>query len=140
MNPNQGNYFREPGAFTQRTITPSPLDALKGPSLIRPVSTRLLASQTRSDGTLDEIYHEIPGRNGHKGAIFYIIETPGSGSRAEPQVSQRIFYTMVPDSNSQQFIAGIVESFNATPSTLFERIFTSSFGGEILIQNSRDSA
>ena len=136
MNPSESGNRHETGVIFKATTPPSPFDALKGPSVIRSVSTHLLASQTRPDGVVHEIYHEIPSRDGHKGAIFYITENPVAGS-STTQVSQSILYSMVPNTEPQRFIAGVIKSFNTLPPSQFEQVFTGSFGGEILIKNSR---
>lgn len=111
----------------------SPLEALKAPTVIHPVSTVLLASRTRPDGGRDELYHEIPSWDGHKGAVFYISDTPAVGPSQEHPLHQRVFYTMVPLSGSEQFVSTIVERFSVSPLP-FEDLFTNTFKGQLLTE------
>lgn len=118
---------------------PSPLQILKTPSTLHPVSTQLLASRNRPDGGLDELYHEVPSLDGHKGALFFITETPASTSLRDPEVSQRILYTMVPTIEPQRFITIVTERFRSSNAAEFERVFVDSFGGAVLVTKSRDT-
>jgi hypothetical protein len=130
MNPSQEGPHRTLTSF-QAAEASSPLDALKAPSVIRPVSTSLLASKFRPDGGLDEIYHEVPSWDGHKGAVFLVSDSPAPGPKEEHPVIQRIYYTMVPQTGSEQFVASIIERFSDSP-VPFEYLFTSAFKGQLL--------
>lgn len=132
MNPSQQGPYTGSMNF-QPSADASPLSALKAPTVIHPVHTSLLASRTRPDGGRDELYHEIPSMDGHKGAVFYISDTPAVDPREDHLVHQRVFYTMVPRSGSEQFVSNIVERFSTSPLP-FEDLFTNSFQGHLLVE------
>jgi hypothetical protein len=132
MNPSQEGPGAEPKSFQFKGFS-SPFDALKVPSVIRPVATQLLASRTRPDGGVDELYHEVPSLNGHKGAVFYVSDSPMSGSHEASPGHQRVFYAMVPPSGSEKFVSDVVERFKSSPVS-FEDCFTNTFKGQLLTE------
>lgn len=110
---------------------PSPLEALRQPTIVPVLHSTLLASATREDGIRDELYHERPARGSHPGAVF-LISSHSPNDTAE--TTRRIIYAIAPRTNTDAWIREIENRFETSSREDFFQYFVIECAAQTLIE------